>query len=232
MSDAAQQVREILTKIEKLVDDLESAINTTLSLVPDIVGYIVDRVREAWDGLMKKLGEFWNWFVDKLSYVGNADILRSTATSWRTEVGAVANNLVRDIDDLAISADDTWKGFGAEQYRQSIPPQRDALKSLHGEFTTNIAKGLEDLASAINVFWRTVAGSLIGVTVAFGVATGEAVTVFGIPLAPPTALGGIAVALGAIALAYTNLSNAAASASSSFEGAAAGITTWPEFRTA
>ena len=106
------------------------------------------------------------------------------------------------------------------------------MLSIKTDFANNIATGLESLRTAIVVFWGAVLAAIIGISVAFAVATGEAVTVFGLPLAPPTALGGLAVGLGAIGVAALNLQNVASGAKSSFETAAGGVQTWPTFVTA
>jgi hypothetical protein len=228
----AQPVIDMLEKIEAAINKLQDFINKTLNLVPGFLGWIVDKVRDGWNSLVAKIEEFWDWFTDKLSYVGDPIALSNAASSWKVDIGGKVGNLARDIDDSDILVDDRWQGAGADQYRQAIPPQRDAMLSIKTDFANNIATGLESLRTAIVVFWGAVLAAIIGISVAFAVATGEAVTVFGLPLAPPTALGGLAVGLGAIGVAALNLQNVASGAKSSFETAAGGVQTWPTFVTA
>jgi len=227
----AQQVIEVLQKIERAVLKLESVINGTLALVPGILDYIVEKVKSGWNALMTKLQEFWDWFTDKLSYVGDPVALFNTASGWKTSVGGPAKQLGRDLEDVDLRIDDTWQGQSASQYQQGVQPQRDALTSLTDDFATNIADALNALATAIIVFWSGVVVAILAIIVGFATATGAAVTVFGIPLAPPAALAGLAVGIGSLATGTIILFASAAGAKSSLDNAAGGITSWPAFVT-
>lgn len=74
--------------------------------------------------------------------------------------------------------------------------------------------------------------AIIAVVVGFVTATGEAVTVIGIPLAPPTALGAIAIAIGALGAALAIMYSQAASARSTLAETSSGIQSWPRFASA
>jgi len=229
--DPAQQVREMIAKLQDKVEELTRIVNSTLSKVPGFLDWIVDKLIDGWNALMEKLGEFWDWFTDKLSYVGNPFGLFAASTSWREDVGGVAKNLVRDIDDSDLLVDDRWQGDGADQYRQSLAPQREALGSIGADFATSIATALTILAGGIIAFWTGVVGAIIAVIVGFATATGAAVTVFGLPLAPPAALGGLAIGVGALAGGTAILYGVSALSRSTLAGAASGVQTWPQFVT-
>lgn len=228
----AEEVIEVLEKIEAAVEELQRVINSTLALVPDVMGWIVDRVKEGWDALMAKLAEFWAWFVDKLSYVGDPLALKAASSSWKTDIAGTTGNLARDIDDSDILVDDNWKGRAAEQYRQSIPPQREALDSIKADFAMKISDALGNLHAAILGFWVATVTAIFVIIGGFITATGAAVTVFGLPLAPPAALVGLGIGLATIGGAVLTLVITATGAKSTMEESVMGIQSWPAFVTA
>jgi hypothetical protein len=233
--DAAEELtREILEALEKVqrgMQTLVDAVNRTLALVPDVFAWVVEEFRRGWDAVLAKLQEFWDWFTDKLSYVGNPFMLHGAAQGWR-EVGGLVSNQVREIDDSDLTVDDNWNGRGADQYRQSLAPQREALTSIDDDFANNIAAGLVQLSIAITVFWGSVVTAIIALVVGLATATGEAVTIIGIPLVPPTALGAIAIAIGAVTAGTIVLFANAGGAEDNMAKTQSGVQSWPAFVTA
>lgn len=227
----AQQCIDMLRTLEGAVERLQRIINATLSVVPELLSWIVDRVVDGWNLLMDKLQEFWDWFTDRLAYVGDPFTLHDRSVTWKVDVGAVSANLRRDIDDHDLLVDDAWKGRGADQYRQSVPDQREAFTSLNADYAQRIGDALVAMRNAILIFWGAVLVAIIAVCVGFATATGAAVTVFGLPLAPPAALGGILIGLGAIGAALIAFSAASSIAHSNLASAMAGVQTWPTFVT-
>jgi hypothetical protein len=227
MDDLIQRIIDLIRRLEEAIDRLRSVINATLAAIPFLLGWIADRVRDGWTLLMDKLQEFWDMLAEFFSYVGDPIGLSNAATTWREDIGGRASNLARDIEDADLAVDDTWSGRAADQYRQGVPSQRDALDSLDSDFAANVAEALEGLRTAIFVFWGAVVAAIITIVAGFAVATGEAVTVFGIPLAPPTALAGLAVGAGAVGLAVMNLYNQGSSSNNRLASTSSGVRTWP-----
>lgn len=223
------QVIEMLKKLEAAIEKLQRIVNATLAVVPDILGWIVDRVIEGWNALTKKISEFFAWIGEQLAWVGDPWALESTANSWKVNVGGPAFNLGRSVDANGFDADDYWKGVGATRYRQAIPPQKDALQSIKSDFAFNIADALTGLRNAIIAYWIGILGGLITIIAGFALATGAAVTVFGIPLAPPAALAALATGLLAMIGTQLNLKGVAATSKNMLDSAAAGIQEWPKF---
>ncbi|KQO96884.1 hypothetical protein [Leifsonia sp. Leaf264] len=230
--DPAQEVSEMIAKLQGKVEELTRIVNSTLAKVPDVLSWVVDRLIEGWNTLMAKLGEFWDWFTDKLSYVGDPFGLNAAAVSWREDVGGVVANLVRDIDDSDLLVDDRWQGDGADQYRQAVDPQREALGSISTDFASNISSALSALALAIASFWGAVLLAIVSVIAGFVFATGAAATVFGLPIAPPAALAGLAGGLASLAVGMSILYATAGTVRGTLAGAASGVQTWPQFVTA
>lgn len=227
--DVAAETREALEKVQQKMEELTDFVNSVLSKVPDFLGYIVDKFMDAWNWMLEKLGEFWDWFTDKLSYVGNPMVLGGAATGWREDVAGPMANLVRSIDDAQLAADDVWEGFGAEQYRQHLPGQREAMASIAEHFAETVASVLDGLQLAVVAFWAGVVIAVAGLVFGIAAATAEGATIIGIPAIPATvtvAIGGAIVALGA-ALAILN--SEAGSARSALAATASGIDAWPAF---
>jgi hypothetical protein len=225
-----QKVREILQKMQSGVDAFIDAVNATLSRIPDFLDWIFDEVKKFWDKLVAKLKEFWDWFVDKLSYVGNPFMLGGAAGTWR-EVGGQVSNQQREVDDSDVTVDDNWSGRGADQYKQSLPPQRDAMKSIDTDFANNIAGGLTQLAVAIGIFWGLVVTAILTCVVGVSVATGAAVSILGLPAAPPAVYIAVTAAIVQLTTGTIQLVAQAAMVNDTMAKTRSGVQTWPAFVT-
>jgi phage-related protein len=221
---------DLLRKIEEKLEYITKLVNAALSAIPAVFGYIVDKVRDGWNAMLGKLAEFWDWFADKLSYAGNPFMLNGAAAAWTAMGGKVAR--INDtITDLSLSVDDRWTGMAADQYAQSVEPQRRANTSIMSDFAQNIASAMGGLAGAIIAFWAGVAlaiVTLLGALAGAAVATG---TIVGLPAAPVLIGLGIAAFLiaagGGVAILYVAAGNSRATLNST----SAGILEWPKIAT-
>jgi hypothetical protein len=229
--ELAQKINDILDKMRRGVDLLVEAVNRILSNVPSWAGWLVDKFQGLWDTFVNKLQEFWDWFVDKLSYVGNPFMLHGAAGGWR-EVGGLVMNQSRAIDDSDVLVDDNWAGRGADQYKQSLPPQRDAMKSVDADFANNIAGALAQIGNAIAIFWGLVVTATLTAVVGLSVATGTAVSIIGLPAAPPAAYTAVAAAIAQLAAGTIQLYAQTAAAQDTLAKTQSGVQTWPAFVTA
>lgn len=229
--DPAAEVRELLDKVQDKVEDLTSFVNSVLDKVPGYLSWVVDKFVDAWNWMIEKLGEFWDWFVDKLSYAGNPFTLNGASTAWREDVAGPMANVLRAVDDAQLAADDLWEGFGAEQYRQHLPGQRDAMTSIAADFAETIAATLDSLQLAITVFWAGVVVAVAGLVVGIAAATAEGATIVGLPAVPATVAAAIGVAVVALGAALAVLYSQAGSARSTLTKTASGIQSWPSFAT-
>ena len=223
----AERVIELLLRIQEKIDEITRLINAAMQAVPAVLSYIVDRVRDGWNAMLVKLGEFWDWFTDKLSYVGNPFLLNGAADGWKQMGGKVAR-INDSITDLNLSVDDSWTGRAADQYQQSIEPQRRANTSISSDFAENIGNALSGLANAIIAFWAGVAVAilaLLGALAGAAVATG---TIIGLPAAPVLVTLGIAGFLVAAGAGVAVLYVAAGGARSAMSSTTGGITQWPQ----
>lgn len=226
----AERFIELLQKIREKIEEISRLINAALSALPAVLGFIADRVQDAWNTMLGKLQEFWSWCADILTYVGNPFMLNGAADGWK-QMGVKVSRINDTITDFNLSVDDRWTGTAADQYRQSVEPQRRANSSILTDYAENVSSAMTGLAGAIIAFWvglvvaiLTLLGALAGAAVATG-------TIVGLPAAPVLIGLGIAAFLaaggGGVAILYV----AAGSARATIASAQAGITQWPQIAT-
>jgi hypothetical protein len=227
--DPISRVLELLDKVQRKIEELRNFVNGVLSKVPSVLGWVVDRFLDAWNWMMGKLGEFWDWFTDKISYAGNPFVLSSASVGWKEKVGGPAVNLTRTLDDANLAADDVWDGFGAGQYRQHLPGQREAMTSIAKDFADNISSAMSTMQLAIVAFWAGVIVAVIALINGISAATAEGVTIIGLPAVPATVVASIVVALAALGTGIWILNSQADSARSTLASASSGVQHWPAF---
>ncbi|WP_025158786.1 hypothetical protein [Leifsonia aquatica] len=224
--DIAERVLELLEKIREKIEEIGRLINAVLRTLPAVLSWIADRVRDNWNDMLAKIGEMWAWFADKLSYVGNPFTLNGAADGWK-RAGSQVARINDTIFDANLSVDDRWTGRAAEQYKQSIEPQRRANTSIMSDYAENIGNALSGLAVAIAVFWGAVVAAIIGLLVALASAAVATGTIVGLPAAPVLVALGIAAFLAAAGAGVLVLYVSAGQAKTTIGSAGAGIQSWP-----
>lgn len=230
MNPIIDRVLELLEKIQQKIDEIVRLINAVLRTLPAALSWIADRVKAAWDTTMRQIQEMWDWLADKLSYVGNPFVLNGAAEGWKLAGGQVSR-ISDSIFDLNMSVDDRWTGRAADQYKQSLEPQRRATTSIMSDYAENIGNAMSGLAVAIAVFWGAIAVaivSLLGALAGAAVATG---TILGLPAVPVLVGIGIAAFLVAGGVGVTILYVSAGQARTTMASTSAGITSWPAIAT-
>lgn len=231
MNPIIDRVLELLDKVQQKIDEIVRLINAALRTIPAYLSWIADRVRDAWDATVQKIQEMWAWLADKLSYLGNPFVLNGAADGWK-RVGGQVTRINDSIVDANLSVDDRWTGRAADQYQQSLEPQRRANTSIMSDYAENIGNAMSGLAVAIAAFWGAIAVAiltLLGALAGAAVATG---TIIGLPAAPVLVGIGIATFLVAAAAGLTILYVSAGQARSTMASTSAGITSWPSIATA
>lgn len=229
--EAIDRIHDLLDEVDQKIESLRSKINGILDWVPWGLGWAVDKFRDLWDKAMAKLGEFWDKIREIVSYLGQPWDLNSTADSW-TEVGAPVAARGAEADRSQSQVDYEWKGRAADRYAASLAAQQKALTGVQSKLTAPIAPALRSVATALYIFYGAVAAAIVILVAAILTATGEAVSILGLPAVPPTVITGIVAALAAIAGATLNLRSAASGAQSVFAQVAAetadfGERDWP-----
>jgi hypothetical protein len=230
VDDAIDEVTRLLQEISDKVDELTRKVNETLAKVPGWASWVVDRVQDAWNGLCEKLGQFWDWFTDKLAYAGDPFGLSDMARRWADEVSAPTSAQTHEIDDGDLLVDDNWQGDAADQYRQRVPEQKSTLEAIRSEYVAALTSALNSMSSGITVFWWGVAGAIVSLALGIAGAITATGTIIGLPAAPVLAALGVAGALVALGATWNVLRSEATSADLALDSARSyGLTTWPSF---
>lgn len=208
MSSTANDIRELVNRFNRLVQDLQDAVNDVLDWVPWGLGWLADRVVDLWNGLMDKIREFFDPLIQILSNLGEPTTVSSTGNEWSTSIGAPVSARVGLADIGSLSVDDNWKGLSADQYKQKVPLQKTALQNIKTQFTDGISGALKDVSSAIQLFFGIMIGAIGAFIVAILAAIGQAGTIFGIPTGIVTAIVAAGVFGAAFYAAGENLKSA------------------------
>ena len=192
MSGTANDIRDLVNRFNGLVQDLQDAINDVLDWVPWGLGWLADKIRDLWNGLMGKIKEFFDPLVEILSNLGEPSTVSSKADLWSSNVGSPVSARVALADVGSLAVDDNWKGSAADQYKQKAPLQKTALQNVKTQFTDGISSALKDVSSAIQVFFGLMIAAIGAWIAAIITALGATATIFGIP-------AGILIAIAAVA---------------------------------
>jgi hypothetical protein len=181
MSGTADEIRDLVDRFYRLVQELQDGINDALDWVPFFLNWIVDRIRDLWNDLMNKIKEFFDPLVEILSNLGSPTTVSSTADKWSSTVGSPVSGRVALADLGSLSVEDNWKGSAADQYKQKVPLQKTALQNIKTQFTDGISGALKDVSSAIQVFFGIMIGAIGAFIVAIVGALAATGTIVGIP---------------------------------------------------
>jgi hypothetical protein len=192
MSSTANDIRDLVNRFNGLVQDLQDAINDVLVWVPWGLGWLADKIRDLWNGLMDKIREFFDPLIEILSNLGEPSTLSSTGDTWSNSVGAPVSARVALADVGSLAVDDSWKGSAADQYKQKAPLQKAALQNIKTQFSDGISSALKDVSTALWVFFGAMVVAIGAWIAAIITALGATATIFGIP-------AGILIAIAAAA---------------------------------
>ena len=230
--EAVERIMDLLDEVDEKIESLTDKINSILSWVPWGLGWAVDKFRDLWNVAMDKLSDFWDKVREFVSYIGAPWDLDSAKDSW-LELGGPVAARASEADRSQSTVDTEWKGQAADRYAMSLGPQGKALAGVQGKLTSVIAPALGSVAGALYLFYGAVAVAIGAMIVGIITATGEAVSILGLPAVPPTVIAAIGVAILAIGTAVMNLRGAAAGANTEFlkvanETGDFGADNWPK----
>jgi hypothetical protein len=230
IDEIIDKLNEMFDKIQTKVEELRQKANAILSKVPGFLSWAVDKFLDAWNKMLEKLGEFWDWFADKLAYVGDPFALHDKAGDWHTLVGLPGKNEADLIDEQhELLVDETWNGTAASSYREKVPAQEAALRSLGSTFASTVASNLKTVAFGIAAFWIGVIAALVALVVAILSATAATGTIIGLPAVPFLVIAGILAFLLAAGAGLATLAFTSNQAAEGFRNVKMYATTWPVF---
>lgn len=213
--ETVQRIYDLLEEVDEKIESLREKINDILSWVPWGLGWVVDRFMDLWNRAMDKLGEFWDKVQEFVSNIGAPWDLDAAKDQWLTVGGPVAAR-ASEADRSQSAVDSEWKGQAADRYAFSLTGQNRALTAVQSKLTSVIGPALGKVSSALYIFYGVVIGAIVTLVAAIVLATGEAVSIIGLPAVPPTVIAGIVAAIVAISGAILNLRGQASDANTEF----------------
>lgn len=230
IDEIIEKVNELLDKIAAKIEEIRQKVNSILSKVPGFLEWAVDKFLDAWNKMLEKLGEFWDWFTDKLSYVGDPFGLHGRGDDWHTVVGDPGKEMADSIDsDHELLVDGTWTGQAATAYQGQVPDQESALRSLGQTFASQVSSGLKTMAFGVAAFWLGIIAALVTLVLAIVAASAATGSIIGLPAVPVLIVSGIIGFLVAAGLGLATLAFTASQAADSFRNITRYATDWPEF---
>jgi hypothetical protein len=186
----SDQMNKLIAQMSKLVDQITENLN---KLAKHLWSIMRNALKLAWSkfcGMMNKVSEILS---KAFSIPGSPDKISSIANSWSNLIGSPVSGKRADITVDNLATDDKWKGNAAEQYRQILPSQQNALGAIQSALSDPVSKALNDMQSAIHWYW----GELIAATIAFVPllmgAAASTLTVVGLPPGVLAAVAALAV---------------------------------------
>lgn len=213
--EAVERINQLLQAVDEKIESLRNKVTGILSWVPWGLGWVVDRFMDLWNTAMDKLGEFWGKVREFTSNIGAPWDLDSAKDQWIGVGGPVAAR-ASEADRSQSAVDAEWKGQAADRYAFSLAAQNKALTAVQSKLTSVVGPALGKVASALYIFYGAVIAALLALIAGILLATGEAVSILGLPAVPPTVITAIIVAIGAISAALLNLRGQASDANTEF----------------
>jgi hypothetical protein len=230
--EAVDRIMELLDEVDEKVQSLTDKVNDILSWVPWGLGWVVDKFKDLWSAAMDKLGEFWDKVKEFVSYIGAPWDLSSAKEAW-IELGGPVAARASEADRSQSAVDSEWKGKAADRYAMSLGPQGKALAAVQSKLTSVIGPGLSAISIALYAFYAAVVIAIGAMVLGIVTATGEAVSVLGLPAVPPTVIAAVIAAIAALGTATVVLRGVAAGANTDFlkvanETGDFGTDNWPK----
>ena len=213
--EAVDRIMDLLDEVDEKVQALTDKVNDILSGVPWGLGWVVDKFKDLWAAAMDKLGEFWDKVKEFISYIGAPWDLDSAKQEW-IELGSPVAARATEADRSQSAVDTEWKGQAADRYAMSLGAQGKALTAVQGKLSSVIGPALGSVSTALYIFYGAVAVAIVAMIVGIVTATGEAVSILGLPAVPPTVIVAVATAILALGTAVMNLRGAASGANTEF----------------
>lgn len=230
--EAVDRIMELLDEVDEKVQSLTDKVNDILSWVPWGLGWVVDKFKDLWSAAMDKLGEFWDKVKEFISYIGAPWDLASAKDQW-IELGGPVAARASEADRSQSAVDAEWKGKAADRYALALGPQGKALAAVQSKLTSVIGPALSSVSIALYAFYAAVAIAIGAMILGILTATGEAVSVLGLPAVPPTVIAAVIAAITALGTASVVLRGVAAGANTDFlkvanETGDFGADNWPK----
>ena len=184
-------------------DDIVHGVNRVLRMLP---GFLEGPIKSAFKKCSSKVSKVFEEITRLVSERGSASALRTAAESWNEQVGHRASTQAGLLVKEALETDNEWTGDAADRYGEAVTAQGKAF-NLIKTITETLQTTLNEIASALTVFWISITVALVTYVAAmipfiFGAGSG-----IGTIPALGAILGVSVVFLGAVATLSNNFAN-------------------------
>lgn len=225
-------LEKLRTKWEELMvkaDRLLEAFNTTLDKIARFAGWIAEKAVDFWNSkVVPKWQEAVDWRGEHWNVFGAPWLCFDKAADWRTDVGQPVSERAGLAAKGQLDVDNTWKGSAATRYNERLSQQESALKGVSEQFAETIASALVKVGAGIITWWL---GIIVGIgilVICILTATGEAISVLGLPAVPPTVLAGWGAFIGGLIIGTGALTTLCLLAKSDLQGVRSKLSGYPE----
>ena len=225
-------LEKLRTKWEELMvkaDRLLEAFNTTLDKIARFAGWIAEKAVDFWNSkVVPKWQEAVDWMGEHWNVFGAPWLCFDKAADWRTDVGQPVSERAGLAAKGQLDVDNTWKGSAATRYNERLSQQESALKGVSEQFAETIASALVKVGAGIITWWL---GIIVGIgilVICILTATGEAISVLGLPAVPPTVLAGWGAFIGGLIIGTGALTTLCLLAKSDLQGVRSKLSGYPE----
>lgn len=215
---------EVQEKAARLLEGF----NATLQKIARFAGWIAEKAAAFWnDKVVPAWQKALDWMSEHLNVFGAPWLCFGAAGDWRSLVGQPVSERAGLATRGQLDVDSTWKGSSAQRYNDRLGEQEKALGAVSEQFAETIATSLTKVGGGIITWWIGIVLGIATLIICLNVAIGAAVSVFGLPAAPPAVyLGWTAFATGLIVGTGT-LTVLCLLAKSDLEGAQAKLSKFP-----
>jgi hypothetical protein len=213
--ETVQRIYDLLEEVEEKIESLRDKINGILDWVPWGLGWVVDKFMDLWNKAMDKMSEFWDKVQEFVSNIGAPWDLDAAKEQWISVGGPVAAR-ASEADRSQSAVDTEWKGQAADRYAFSLAGQNKALTAVQSKLTAVMGPALGKVSSALYIFYGAIIAAILALVAGIVLATGEAVSILGLPAVPPTVILAVVAAIGAISGAILILRSQASDANTEF----------------
>lgn len=212
MHPLVQEILDLVEELQSRMEGLNNIINDALSWVPWGLGWVVDRIHDAWDWLMEKWNEFWDAANLIFGNMGDHGAITTAAQGWATSVGTPVAEQATNADRAILQADGVWTGEAAASYFPKALLQKNAMTAVQDSYVKTASEALDTVKSGLVKFYGSLVlalGTLVG---GFIAAAGASGTIIGIPAGIAIAAGACLAAIGSFYAGGTLLKSDCSSA--------------------
>jgi hypothetical protein len=180
-----EKLREKWEEVEEKATRLLEAFNNTLRKIARFAGWVAEKAANFWnDKVVPAWQKAVDWMAEHWNVFGAPWLCFGAAGDWRTLVGQPVSERAGLATKGQLDVDTTWKGTAASRYNDRLGEQEKALGAVSEQFAETIASSLTKVGGGIITWWIGIIVGTATLIICLSVATGAAVSVFGLPAAP------------------------------------------------